>query len=179
MYYAAFLRGVNLARARRLSMPELRKALSAAGQTGVRTHLQSGNLVVDADEGHESLARRISDVIEEAFGLTIRVVVRDRDEMRSILASNPYAEAADRDPTRVHVVFLGPEVPAGSWPDLDPTSFGPEGFQRGPGVLYLHLPHGMARARLPGELEKAARGVVTTTTRNWRTVEAVGAMMEI
>jgi uncharacterized protein (DUF1697 family) len=41
------LRGVNLGKQRKLPMPALRDALVAAGTTGVRTHLQSGNIIIE------------------------------------------------------------------------------------------------------------------------------------
>lgn len=179
MHYAAFLRGVNLGPNRRLRMSELRDVLGAAGYPGARTHLQSGNLILETEEPAGDLSARIHQLIEESFGLSTDVVVRDHVEMRTVVASNPYPEAAAQDPTRVHVVFLDPEPAPGTWPRFEGTSFQPEEFQAGPGVVYMHLPDGMARARLPGELEKAAKGVLTATTRNWRTVEKVAAMLGV
>lgn len=175
--YAAFLRGVNLGPSRRVSMPELREVVGAAGFRNVRTHLQSGNLVLEADDEPGVLSVRLREVMEESFGLSTDVVVRNEEAMRAVVASNPYPEAAAQDPTKVHAVFLDPEPKPGTWPPLESEAFPEEEFRIGPGVVYLHLPNGMARARLPVELEKAAAGVLTITTRNWRTVAKVTEMM--
>jgi uncharacterized protein (DUF1697 family) len=45
--WVCLLRGVNLGKQRKLPMPALRDALVAAGTTGVRTHLQSGNIIIE------------------------------------------------------------------------------------------------------------------------------------
>ena len=46
--YVALLRGVNVGGRNKLPMVELRDAFTAAGCTGVRTYIQSGNVVFEA-----------------------------------------------------------------------------------------------------------------------------------
>ena len=53
--YAAFLRGVSPMNAK---MPELKRAFEAAGFTGVRTVISSGNVVFDARRASESALQR-------------------------------------------------------------------------------------------------------------------------
>jgi uncharacterized protein (DUF1697 family) len=50
-------------------------------------------------------------------------------------------------------------------------------FTVGEGVVYMHLPEGMGRAKLPVRLAKATSDVVATT-RNWRTVANLAGMVE-
>lgn len=176
MNYVAFLRGVNLGPKRRLSMPELREAVGSAGYRGVRTYLQSGNLVLAVDDRPDAVAERLRDVIEETFGLQTAVVVRTENELRSMIDANPFPEAAAADPTKVHVTFLEPMPPPAAWDTVEMESFQLDEFEVGEGVVYLHLPQGMARTKLPGALERAVPNSVSTT-RNWRTVTKLAEML--
>lgn len=86
--YAAFLRGVSPMNAK---MPELRRAFEAAGFTGVRTVLSSGNVVFAARTGsaraHEERATAAMERhLPRAFSLIIRPIV----ELRRLLASDPF-----------------------------------------------------------------------------------------
>lgn len=173
----AFLRGVNLGPTRRLNMSELREAVGMAGHPEVRTYLQSGNLVLAADDRPAEVAKRIRDVIQESFGLQTAVVVRNEGELRSVIDANPFPGAAADDPTKVHVTFLEPMPPAAAWETVEKDSFRPDEFQVGEGVVYLHLPDGMARTKLPGALERATADSASTT-RNWRTVTKLAEMLE-
>ena len=46
--YAVLLRGINLGRAKRVAMADLRALLDEAGFEGVATLLQSGNVVLES-----------------------------------------------------------------------------------------------------------------------------------
>ena len=111
--YAAFLRGINLGPTRRVPMQELRAALEAAGYGGVRTLLQSGNVVLTSDAEPAELEQDLAASLREAFGFDIAVLVRTRDELAEVVASDPFAGVAD-DPARYQVSFLSAEPdPAG------------------------------------------------------------------
>ena len=47
--YALLLRGINVGRGNSLPMADLRLAMEASGFRDVRTYIQSGNLVFDAE----------------------------------------------------------------------------------------------------------------------------------
>lgn len=175
MRYAAFLRGINLGPNRKLGMPELRLALAGAGLEEVQTYLRSGNVVVTSGDDPATLSSRIGEVIADEFDMRVGVVVRTMEELDRVRDLCPYRQEAESDPTRVHAVFVDPDPPSHSWDSIDPARFEPDRFAVGEGVVYLHLPDGMARAKLPAEVERAARPSLTTT-RNWRTVEAVAGL---
>jgi hypothetical protein len=103
--YVALLRGINLGSTNRISMPELRAALEEAGFEGVRTHLQSGNVVLDSGAKPEGVVRKCRQVIKERFGLDIPVVVRTRAELAAVVNRNPLGEVVT-EPKRYQVSFL-------------------------------------------------------------------------
>ena len=56
----ALLRGINLGAHNRIGMADLREALQQAGCDDVRTHLQSGNVVLTADQAPGDVATKPS-----------------------------------------------------------------------------------------------------------------------
>jgi uncharacterized protein (DUF1697 family) len=111
--YAAFLRGVNLGRNRRVSSAELRKALEDVGFEDVGTFRASGNVVFGGASGPVSkLKARVEKGLLEAIGFEIIVFLRSADEVRAIADYEPF------DPTLVAKskgklqVLVLPERPA-------------------------------------------------------------------
>jgi uncharacterized protein (DUF1697 family) len=55
---------VNLGKQRKLPMPAFRDALAAAGTTGARTYLQSGNIIIESPlRTHAQVSRLVRTVI--------------------------------------------------------------------------------------------------------------------
>jgi hypothetical protein len=64
--WIALLRAVNLGARNKVPMAALREHLAAAGLTDVRTHLQSGNVIVRSDR---EVAPVIRGVLRDRFGV--------------------------------------------------------------------------------------------------------------
>ncbi|HZX41134.1 MAG TPA: DUF1697 domain-containing protein [Myxococcaceae bacterium] len=87
--YAAFLRGVSPMNAK---MPELKRAFEKAGFDEVRTLLSSGNVVFDARAASEgSLQRKAEQAMQEHLGRTFLTILRTVEELRDLLATDPFA----------------------------------------------------------------------------------------
>jgi hypothetical protein len=146
-------------------MARLREALEEAGFSDVRTHLQSGNVVLSSKTKPEQTARKCERLIEDEFGFEIDVVVRTPADLARVVKRNPLGKVA-KDPKRYQVSFLAglPAAAKRSW--------------RGPGA-------GGARCqRTRGSMPGTPAGValeavgtpspggpgVTATARNWSTV---------
>src|SRR5690348_234259 len=102
----ALLRGINLGPNRRVPMPALRELLGAAGFEGVRTYVQSGNVVLSGKGSPRSVARRIEELIAEEFGFEVPVVVRTRDELADVVARDPLGDVV-ANPKLYQVTFFG------------------------------------------------------------------------
>ena len=73
------------------TMPDLRMAFEAAGFTDVSTLLSSGNLVFSARSASEAALRRKAEAaMTKRLGRTFLTIIRPVDELREILASDPY-----------------------------------------------------------------------------------------
>lgn len=164
--YVALLRGINVGKARQLDMPRLREALTARGYGDVRTHLRSGNVLLDSPLPEEQLALRLTHAIAEDFGMDVPVVLRTGDEIAAALARDPLGHRVT-DPSRYSVTFL-PEPPhpdrVAALPPAEGGEYALDGRE-----LYLWLPDGMARSRMATWPWDRLLGVAGTN-RNWNTV---------
>src|SRR3954465_8007668 len=104
--FVAFIRGINVGGNKLLPMAELKAACEAAGLTDVRTFLQSGNVMF------RSTRKNPAALIEKALDMDVTVIVRTIDELRKIIARNPFNDEAERDPGRLIVMFLEHEPSA-------------------------------------------------------------------
>ena len=90
MRYIGLLRGINISGKNKISMPELKTALSEKGFADVKTHLNSGNVIFSDDETDiVKLAERIRAIIFETFHLEISVFVISQDELKCLLSKAP------------------------------------------------------------------------------------------
>ena len=174
--HAVLLRGINLGSRNRISMPELREALSDAGFEDVRTYVQSGNAVVSSTAKPPTVASACEKLIAERFGLEVPVLVRSRTELANIVKRNPLAEVAT-NPKRYQVTFLSDKLDPEVVCALRDTAVEPEQvFVHGREVYAWH-PDTIARSRLWSRLAGKSLGV-KATSRNWATVEALLALMD-
>ena len=173
----ALLRGVNVGGVK-VPMGELRSLLANEGLGEVRTHLQSGNVIVTAPSGNsDAVAGVIEKAISHGLGLSIRVMVRDRDQMARIVASNPFL-GPDVNPTMVHAVFLEETPAADRVASLDPNRSPADRFSvSGQEIFVEYGPAGSGRSKLDLKYFEKTLGV-TGTARNWNTVTRLLEMLK-
>ena len=110
MIYVALLRGINVGGKNKVDMTELRRAFEGAGMTRVTTYINSGNVVLSSRmRNQDKLAARLEEAIEQRFGFAVRVLVRDLDSMRKVVAALPDDWVNDKA-MRCDVMFLWDEV---------------------------------------------------------------------
>jgi len=164
----ALLRGINVGPHKRISMPQLRERLAAAGYEDTQTYLQSGNVVLGGELDGDTLARHLQGQIKEWFGFDVPVVVRSGAELARVLASDPLGDAAD-DPKRYQVSFLSGELDDSVVAELSALAVEPERVAILGREVYAWHPEGVIGSRLASALATRKLGV-TVTARNWTTV---------
>ncbi len=171
------LRGINVGGHNRLPMADLRALVAALGAEEVVTHLQSGNVVCRSPEAAGDLAAALATAITAEVGLTVPVVGRTGDQWAATVAGNPLVDLDD-DPRRLHVTFLD-GVPDASRVDevvVAASGFAPERLAVVGADVFLHVPYGYHEAKLSNAFLERRLGRVATT-RNWRTVLALGELV--
>lgn len=173
----ALLRGINVGKAKRVAMADLRKLLEGFGWSEVKTLLNSGNAVYSAPGVDPATAgAMIEKGIAEELGVTARVVVITAEELEKAAEENPYRDEPALDPSRL---LLGVLVDPADKKKLEPMlaeDWGPDHFAVGTRVAYLWCEGGILESRLPAALGKALRDGVTS--RNWATWQKLQAMVQ-
>ena len=86
-----FLRGINLRATRRIGMADLRELLESDGYEDVRTHLQSGNVLLSSTLSPRRARGGGGAVARKRFGFDVRVLVRTRAELAKVVERDPLA----------------------------------------------------------------------------------------
>ena len=162
----------------RVPMAELRSLLDQQDLGEVRTHLQSGNVIVTPPSGDSGpVAGLIEGVIRDSFGLNISVMVRDRDEMAKTVLANPFI-GPEINPTMVHAVFLESAPARDRVAALDPDRSPADRFSvAGSEIFVQYGPDGSGRSKLDLSYFERILGV-TGTARNWNTVTRLLEILE-
>lgn len=175
--YAVLLRGINVGRAKRVAMADLRALLEDLGYTGVRTHLNSGNVVLTGHEADPAEhAARIEAAIRDRLGMEVRCVVLTGDELRTIVDGHPFAGVADNGSRMMAYVYMSPVDPeaAAGHPAVPQD---PEHARVGDRALYHWCPDGlMAAPDLGPYIREHLRTEVTA--RNWNTITKLAELLQ-
>ena len=161
--YVGLLRGVNVGGKNKMAMTELRALVESLGHTEVSTFIQSGNVIFTARRTVTS--KSLEAAIEKQFGIDITVVLRTAPELEKVVKANPFP---DVDRSKLHVGFMAKKPTPAAVAKLDPDEYAPEQFAIHGAELYLHLPNGMGRTKLPAYIDRRVK--VPTTIRTWNTV---------
>src|SRR5262245_25439905 len=104
--HVALIRGINVGRAKRVAMAELRAVSENLGYGDVGTLLDSGNVVFTAPRAAAGdAAVRIEEALANGLGVSARVTVLSAVELAAAVTENPLLEVAN-DPSRFLVAVL-------------------------------------------------------------------------
>lgn len=171
----ALLRGINLGSNRRVSMGDLRKVLEDNGYEDVRTHLQSGNVVLSSSVSGARLERALERQLADGLGIEVEVLVRSRKQLADVVARDPLGNVA-KNPSRYMVSFLRSKPPAKVVRELTAEDVAPEQFVIEGREVYAWHPGGIQRSKLNKLLARLLG--VTATARNWNTVTRLLALAD-
>ena len=105
--YVAFLRGINVGGRNLIRMADLAVMFDSAGLSGVRTYIQSGNVIFESAESDQELLRsNIEHEIEHCTGKKITVILRTMEEIMNILLLDPFQDHKWGNNTKLYVCFL-------------------------------------------------------------------------
>ena len=87
--YIALLRGVNVGGKNKIDMRALKAAFTEAGFSGVRTYINSGNIIFASELSEAAVQTSCENLIAERFGLQIAIAILTADELSQALANAP------------------------------------------------------------------------------------------
>lgn len=171
----ALIRGINVGKAKRVAMSELRAMLEGFGWSEVKTLLNSGNLIYRAPGvGPAAAGALIEKGLAGQLGVPARVVVITAEELERAAAENPFQGEPALDPSQLLLGVLADPADRGKLDPLLAQDWGADRFAVGHRVAFLWCAGGILESRLPEALARALKDGVTT--RNWATWQKLRAL---
>lgn len=124
--YVALLRGINVGGKNKVVMSELREQVADVGYANVRTYINSGNLLFEAEAPREDVAQRVENLLACRYDFPIRLALLTAQDYLAQLDELPdwwhgdvarrdalfYTRGLDRDHVcqRIEAMELGDEA---------------------------------------------------------------------
>lgn len=113
MKYIILFRGINVGGKHIVKMQELKALFTEMGFTGVKTYIQSGNVVLESNWEKASLRAAIGEEFSKRFGFSSDIIIRNQTEMLTLIDQLPFtqeqmntAQAALPQAEHLYVYFL-------------------------------------------------------------------------
>ena len=173
--YVALFRGINVGKAKRIAMADLRSLLGKLAYTDVQTLLNSGNAVFTGSAGPAAThSERIRQAVLKKLGVDALVIVKSGKDIAGIVAGNPLGAVAD-DPSRLLVALTNEGRVLASLKAVAGMDWGDERIHVGKHAAYLWCANGILESKAAVALLTGLKG--TGTTRNWATLNKIHALM--
>lgn len=172
----ALLRGINVGRAKRIAMADLRKLVGSLGFTEVRTLLNSGNVVFETSgRATGDAGTRMERALTDRLGISSKVIVLAAEELAEIVKEYPHGRIAT-NPSRSMIAICATPADAKSLTPLAARSWKPEALSLGRRVAYVWCPDGIIESPLSKEIARTLGDRVTV--RNWATIGKLHALAQ-
>jgi uncharacterized protein (DUF1697 family) len=174
--FIALIRGINVGRAKRVAMADLRALLEGLGFTEIRTLLNSGNAVFTIPTGARGdPATQIESALSSQLHVTARVFVFTAKDLHHIVAGMPLPQFAE-NPSRAMVTFIPNRADLAKLRPLLKQDWSPEALALGRKAAYAWCPNGLLDSPLNTALARLLKD--GGTARNWATVLKLAALVK-
>ena len=175
--YVALLRGINVGKAKRVAMADLRAVIESLGYVNARTLLNSGNVVFETTRAlRRDAAEQLRQALEKKTGVSSRFTLRSAAELAAIVKANPFLDVAT-DHTRLFASFVTDPADMARVRPFAKQVWKPEAVAIGPDMVYIWCPNGLLESKAMVAVGKALGD--GTTVRNWATVMKLHALTGI
>lgn len=177
MEYLALLRGINVGGNSIIKMADLKKAVEQCGFTNVKTYIQSGNVIFEADENNlEYITNKLEESLLKNFSLSSGLVVKTYEQLNKLVSEIPAGWRKNKN-LNCYIAFIRRPVTARDVLREIELKEGVDFVEAGDGVLYLStLLGGITQS---GFSKLMARKISKDITiRNYTTVQKLLALMQ-
>jgi uncharacterized protein (DUF1697 family) len=174
--YIALLRGINVGKAKRVSMADLCTLVGSLGYSDVKSVLNSGNVVFSGPAtAPAAAAASIEELLVLRLGVAARVMVLDRDELSCVIEDNPLTGVAS-DPSRLLTFVLADTKLRALVEPLAGQDWQPGALALGRRAVYVWCPDGVLESKAATAVGKQLGD--KTTSRNWSTMSKLHALCQ-
>ncbi|HSV10563.1 MAG TPA: DUF1697 domain-containing protein, partial [Hanamia sp.] len=109
------------------------------------------------------------------YDFHVPVIIRSEDEIRKIIAANPFLKEKNIEQKKLHVTFLSNIPDKENVESIEKMDFSPDKFMISGKEVYLYVPNGYGETKISNTFfEKKLK--VKATTRNWNTVNKLSEL---
>lgn len=169
--YVAWLRAINVGGNRMVKMDDLKKIFARLKFDNVRTLINSGNVVFGGPKQPEAALRTlIETTLEKKLGFDVTTLVRTSEELKALVAFDPFKDVQADENTRLYVTFLATEPTAAQWKALQAIANPDQQFTKRDRELFTV--YRVAAAKKEPFSNALMEKILGTraTTRGWPTV---------
>ncbi|MDQ2778500.1 MAG: DUF1697 domain-containing protein [Pseudomonadota bacterium] len=172
--WVALFRGINVGKAKRVAMADLRALLALQGCSDVQTLLNSGNAVFDALlRSPATRAQQIQTAVQTQLGVASAVILKSAPEIDAVVAAYPFGDEVD-DPSRTLVVLTADAASLAALRPIVDGEWGAGAQLMSEHALYLWCPDGILQSKAALALNRLR---VACTSRNWATLLKIQALL--
>jgi uncharacterized protein (DUF1697 family) len=168
--YISMLRGINVSGQKKINMQELKALYEGLNLGNVRTYIQSGNVVLEAEEtGASDLSIIIEQKLFENYGFAVPVIIRSVADIQAVIADNPFLQRENIETDKLYITFLWNEASPENAAKLQAINYTPDECIIDNRAVYILCPSGYGRTKLTNTfIENKLKTIATT--RNWQTI---------
>jgi uncharacterized protein (DUF1697 family) len=174
--YLSILRGINVSGQKTIKMDALKALYESIGFKNITTYIQSGNVVFES-KPLKNMDEYIKHKIADKFGFEVPIIILTKEEIQSIVESNPFLKEKNIELDKLHITFLAEMPTKENLSKIAEYNYEPDVFIIQNKAVYLHCPKGYGNTKLNNTFfENKLK--VTATTRNWKTSNELVKIME-
>lgn len=170
--HVALLRGINVGKAKRIAMADLKRVVESVGCTDVKTLLNSGNVAFTTRR--KITGELLRKAILAESGVDSRTIVLTASDVHTIMRENTLVDIAN-DPTRLVVYVPADTTHLAKLSAMHITDWSPEDMAVGTRAAYVWSPDGLLAGKLFEVVGKQLKDGVTA--RNWATMMKLQALL--
>ncbi len=160
-----------------IKMADLKSAVEKCGFSGVRTYIQSGNIIFESEDTERSqIAKRIEKCLEDSFHIASSAIVMQGTQLKKIVSKAPAGWKTGKDLRRYIAFIREPSTAQSFMREIEPRQ-GVDFAVPGDGVVYMStLLSGIAKT---GFTKLVGKPVYKDfTIRNFTTVRKLLEILE-
>jgi len=166
--WVAFLRGLNVGSAHRVTNDELVSMLTDAGLAKAQPFLASGNVVFDAETGRTEaqLSELVAETLESGLGYAVPAFIRSATDVIALNDANPFTKEELDSDGKPQVTLLAAEPGKQAWSAALALESSEDLIRKGDRAWFW-LPHdGVSLSKVDMKAIERALGVGTMRTFN-------------
>lgn len=175
----SFLRGVNMAGHFPLKMTDLSDMYKDLGFKDTETYIQSGNVIFTcpANLQRAEITEKIEAAVLNKFGYAVPVMIRTVDDIKKIIAENPFISESKFDPSKMVAILLYEKPTEAQIQKMVNINYPPDKFAISGNEIFVYCPDGFGKSKLYTNFFEKKMGV-TGTARNWKTITTILSLAE-